>query len=95
MDTKAVLMISMPIEELSNLIERKLDEVLDKRFSPLRRQFEDRLISLKDAALKLGVTERTMNNLEKRGELIPSRIGSKVMYKESDITQYLNRKNAI
>ena len=48
---------------------------------------------LKEAAQKLGVTDRTMNNLEKRGELIPTRIGAKVMYKESDITQYLNRKS--
>lgn len=92
METKAVLMITMPVEELGNLIERRLDEVLDRRFSPLRRQFEDRLISLKEAAQKLGVTDRTMNNLEKRGELAPTRIGAKVMYKESDITQYLNRR---
>lgn len=93
MDTKAVLMISMPVTELANLIEIAVDKVLDKRFSPLRRQFEDRLITLKEAAQKLGVTDRTMNNLEKRGELIPTRIGAKVMYKESDITQYLNRKS--
>ena len=85
MDTKAVLMISMPVTELANLIEIAVDKVLDKRFSPLRRQFEDRLITLKEAAQKLGVTDRTMNNLEKRGELIPTRIGAKVMYKESDI----------
>lgn len=93
MDTKAVLMISMPVTELANLIEIAVDKVLDKRFSPLRRQFEDRLITLKEAAQKLGVTDRTMNNLEKRGELIPTRIGAKVMHKESDITQYLNRKS--
>lgn len=93
MDTKAVLMISMPVTELANLIEIAVDKVLDKRFSPLRRQFEDRLITLKEAAQKLGVTDRTMNNLEKRGELTPTRIGAKVMYKESDITQYLNRKS--
>ena len=93
MDTKAVLMISMPVTELANLIEIAVDKVLDKRFSPLRRQFEDRLITLKEAAQKLGVTDRTMNNLEKRGELIPTRIGAKVMYKESDIAQYLNRKS--
>ena len=50
MDTKAVLMISMPVTELANLIEIAVDKVLDKRFSPLRRQFEDRLITLKEAA---------------------------------------------
>ncbi len=92
METKAVLMISMPVEELGNLIERRLDEVLNRRFSPLRKQFEERLITLKEASQKLGVTDRTMSNLEKRGELMPTRIGAKVMYRESDITQYLNRK---
>lgn len=92
MDTKAILMISIPVEELGKLIELKLDEVLDRRFSPLRKQFEDRLISIKEASKKLGVTERTMSNLAKRGELMPTRIGTKVMYKESDITQYVNRR---
>lgn len=54
MDTKAVLMISMPVTELVNLIEIAVDKVLDKRFFSLRRQFEDRLITLKEAAQKLG-----------------------------------------
>lgn len=92
METKAVLMISMPVEELINLINTSVTHAVKEEFKPLRRQFEDRLISLKDAAAKLGVTDRTMNNLEKRGELIPTRIGAKVMYRESDITQYLNRR---
>lgn len=34
MDTKAVLMISMPVTELANLIEIAVDKVLDKRFLP-------------------------------------------------------------
>lgn len=91
METKAVLMISMPVDELIKLINTSVSRAVKEEFKPLRKQFEDRLISLKEASQKLGVTDRTMNNLEKRGELIPTRIGAKVMYKESDITQYLSR----
>lgn len=91
METKAVLMISMPVDELIKLINTSVSRAVKEEFKPLRKQFEDRLISLKEASKKLGVTDRTMNNLEKRGELIPTRIGAKVMYKESDITQYLSR----
>lgn len=94
MDTRATLTITMSVEELGNLIERRLDEVLNRRFTPLRRQFEDRLIPMSEAAKKLGVSVRTLSNLEQRKELIPSRIGKRVMYSESSITQYLNRNEA-
>lgn len=82
----------MTESELSQLLKKAVKDVMCEEFAPLRRQFEDRLISLKEAAQKLGVSDRTMNNLEKRGELIPTRIGAKVMYRESDITQYLNER---
>lgn len=82
----------MTESELFLLLKSAVKDVMCEELAPLRRQFEDRLISLKEAAQKLGVTDRTMNNLEKRGELAPTRIGAKVMYRESDITQYINRK---
>lgn len=89
---KMVMLAGIPEFEYWSKVKDILKEVVSEELSDVRRQFEDRLITLKEAAQKLGVTDRTMNNLEKRGELIPTRIGAKVMYKESDITQYLNRR---
>lgn len=87
-----VLMVSMPITELKQMITDAVDKALDTKFEPLRKQFEDRLITTNEAAEKLGVTRMTLHNLEKRGELIPVRVGGKVQYRESDITVYLRNK---
>lgn len=89
---KMVMLAGIPEFEYWSKVKDILKEVISDELSDVRRQFEDRLIPLKEASEKLGVTDRTMNNLEKRGELVPTRIGTKVMYRESDITQYLNRR---
>ena len=91
-DINATLMISMPVTEFKKMLNESVREVLKDEFSPLRRQFEDRLIPLHEAQKKIGVSRTTMFHLEKRGELIPTRIGAKVMYRESAITQYLSKK---
>lgn len=87
-----VLMVSMPVSELKQMINDAVDTALDRKFEPLRKQFEDRLITANETAEKLGVTRMTLHNLEKREELIPIRIGGKVQYRESDITIYLRKK---
>lgn len=86
-----IIVLTMTESELFQLLKSAVKEVVREEFAPLRREFEDRLITLREASKKLGVTDRTMNNLEKRGELLPTRIGAKVMYRESDITQFVNR----
>lgn len=84
-------MVTMPVEELQNMIQEAVQVVVKREFAPLRRQFEERLISLKDTATTLGVTKQTLYNMEQRGDLIPVRISpKKIMYRESDITQYLS-----
>lgn len=88
---ESVLMVTMTVTELQLMIKNAVNEAMSKEFAPLRRQFEDRLIDVKEAAAKLEVTRMTLYNLEKRGELIPLRIGSKVKYRESDITVYLRK----
>ena len=92
MKAEHILMTSMPVSELERMLEKLIDARLDVKFEPLRRQFEDRLIGVKEVCEKLGVTRQTLVNLEKREELIPLRIGSKVRYKESAVTAYLAKK---
>lgn len=87
-----ILMVTMPISELKQMINDAVNTALDRKFEPLRKQFEDRLITANEAAEKLGVTRMTLHNLEKREELMPIRIGGSVKYRESDITVYLRNK---
>lgn len=92
MKAEPVLMIQMPISELERMLREAVKSEIKAEFEPLRRQFEDRLIGVKEVCEKLGVTRQTLVNLEKREELIPLRIGSKVRYKESAVTAYLAEK---
>lgn len=87
-----ILMVTMTVSEFRQIINDAVDTALDRKFEPLRKQFEDRLITAKEAAEKLRVTRMTLHNLEKREELMPVRIGGKVQYRESDITIYLRNK---
>lgn len=87
------IMIGIPLSEYKEMMREVVREVVQEETKPLRRQFEDRLITRDEAAKKLNVTLHTLWNLEKRGELIPNRIGKKVLYRETVLTQYLNRKS--
>lgn len=86
-------MTSYTPDELKKMMEEVFYECFEKAFAPLRRQFEDRLITRHEAAKLLNVTLQTLWSMEKRGELIPNRIGKKVLYRETVLTQYLNRKS--
>lgn len=86
-------MIGIPLSEYKEMMREVVREVVQEETKPLRRQFEDRLITRDEAAKKLNVTLHTLWNLEKRGELIPNRIGKKVLYRETVLAQYLNRKS--
>lgn len=91
--TEHVLMVSMPVTELKQMINDAVDTALDRKFEPLRRQFEDRLIDRVDAAKALGVTLATLHNWNKNGTLLHVKIGGSVKYRESDITTFLSNKN--
>lgn len=90
MKAEPVLMIQMPVTELQRMIQEAVNSALDAKFEPLRRQFEDRLIGVKEVCEKLGVTRQTLYNI--KDELPPIKIGSKVRYKESAVTAYLAEK---
>lgn len=69
--TNTVLLTSIAVDDFELLIENLLRKIIKEEFAPLRRQFEDRLISRKEAAKALGVTLATLHNMKKRGELMP------------------------
>lgn len=87
-----ILITTMSVAELKQMINDAVDTALDRKFEPLRRQFEDRLIDRADAAKVLGVTLATLHNWNKNGTLLHVKIGGSVKYRESDITTFLRNK---
>ena len=83
-------MVSMPVTELQKMISAAVDKALEQRFEPLRKRFEERMLTTKEVAEALRVSEMTVYNMFKRGELTQIKIGSKTMYRESEVTQIIN-----
>ena len=83
-------MVSMPVTELQRMISAAVDKALEQRFEPLRKRFEERMLTTKEVAEALRVSEMTVYNMAKRGELNQIKIGSKTMYRESEVTQIIN-----
>lgn len=92
MSIARTIMITMSVDDLQSMIQSAVQLAIKEEFAPLRRQFEERLISIEEAAKILNVTKQTLYNWEKAEKLQPVRLSDrKVMYRESDITQYLNK----
>lgn len=87
-----MILISLSLEELKEIITDVIHKEISEQLKDVKRQFQERLVHRSEVAETLGVTSQTLWNLEKRGTLIPVRIGRKIMYRESDITQYIDSR---
>lgn len=87
---ESTIVITMSVTEFQNIIAEAVDKALEQRFEPLRKRFEERMLTTKEVAEALRVSEMTVYNMAKRGELTQIKIGSKTMYRESEVTRIIN-----
>ncbi|OJV89805.1 MAG: hypothetical protein BGO34_01635 [Bacteroidia bacterium 44-10] len=87
---ESTIVITMSVTEFQNVIAEAVDKALEQRFEPLRKRFEERMLTTKEVAEALRVSEMTVYNMAKRGELTQIKIGSKTMYRESEVTRIIN-----
>ena len=52
------------------------------------KRLEKILISKKETATALGLSIRTIDYLIKRGELIPKRVGARVLFRRDELTRF-------
>ena len=83
------IMITMSYPEFEKALEDIVDKVLDRRFEPLKKIYEEKLVTRDEVLRVLKISAPTLWRMEQRGDLVPVRIGRKVMYKESEITQII------
>lgn len=83
------IMITMSYPEFEKALEDIVDKVLDRRFEPLKKMYEEKLVTRDEVLRVLKISAPTLWRMEQRGDLVPVRIGRKVMYKESEITQII------
>lgn len=56
---------------------------------------EMKLLSAKECASLLGVTQQTISRLARKGEISSHQVGSRRLFLESDVTSYMKRENII
>lgn len=65
-------------------------EFYEKILEETQTEADQKMISVKEAAYMLGVDRSTLWRWEKKGYLIPARIGRKVLYRMADIKKIIN-----
>ena len=83
MNEKVVISIG-----LADIVKRVLTEIQDQE--TFAKTTDDNLVTAKRATRILAVTNNTLYRWEKNNYLLPVRIGSKRMYKFSDLEAILN-----
>lgn len=92
-------------EELSEIVRRNMAAVLEERIPPNLNEristVEERItaaatnrddyLTRKETAQMLHLTLATLHDMEKRRELLPVRIGRRVLYRRGDIEKALRK----
>lgn len=86
------VMIVVGAADLKEAIAEMWESHKEETARAIRRHRERPTISRTDAATALGVDTSTLWRWERMGYLVPVRIGTKVLYRASDIEEMLNRK---
>lgn len=89
-ESKRSVQIVVNREDLKWMVTEWVQEELNKR-----TQKQDNYLSRTKTALMLGVTLSTLWRWDKENYLKAVRIGSKVLYRESDIQRIINQNNKV
>ena len=77
-------------QELQGL-RREIREVLDK-LEKLQRKDPDSLLTRDEAAERLSISTRTLDDMADAGEIQPVRIRGRVLYSPATLDAYIRRK---
>jgi excisionase family DNA binding protein len=83
MNNKIEFVLSLPINELAEAIIQKLNTVKGESISD--NSTHENFLTRQEVSKKLNITLPTLHNYTKRGLIKSYKIGSRILYKESDI----------
>lgn len=86
------LVLQVSSDDLREIMKSFYHEERERTEEAIRKHREQPTLGRKEACEILGVTESTLWKWAKTGYLVPTKIGTKVLYKASDIDELLNRK---
>lgn len=84
------VMVSMSCSEFEQMLEKIVDKVLEQRFEPLKKKYEEKLITREEVIKLLRISPPTLWRMQNRGDLNPVKVGRRIMFRESEVTQLIN-----
>lgn len=88
---EATIMIGMPLPEYKAMMKGLMKEIFSEELSEVKKQFKEKLVTRDEAVKVLRISMQTLWRMEQRGDISPVRFGRKVMYRESELTQIINK----
>lgn len=86
------LVLQVTADDLRDVMKSFYHEEKVRTEEAIRKNRELPTIDRREACKILGVTNTTLWKWAKEGSLVPCKIGSKVLYKASDIEEFINRR---
>ena len=87
----ANIILQISADDLKEVVKAFYHEEKERTEEAISRHREQPTLTRKDAAKKLGVTLATLWHWQKSGYLTPVKIGTKVMYRPSDVDELLTK----
>lgn len=80
----------MPLPEYKTMMKGLMKEIFSEELSEVKKQYKEKMVTREEAMKALRVSGPTLWRMEQRGDINPVRVGRKVMFRESEITQIMN-----
>lgn len=85
----ANVILQISVDDLKEVVKAFYHEEKERTEEAISRHREQPTLTRKEAAKKLGVTLTTLWHWQKSGYLTPVKIGTKVMYRPTDVDELL------
>ncbi len=94
-ETNANIKFEITPEDLRGFAEELINRAVNEVAAVASEERNDHLLTKEEAKSLLGVCDSTLWHWQRRGYLVPIKIGTRVKYRESDVNRVLGKKNDI
>lgn len=87
------IVLNVTLADLRQLMVDTIDAMRERLLPIFMKAEEDKLLTAKEVADKLGICGTSVHNLKVKGSLTPVKVGRSTRYRQSEVNDLLNAKN--
>ena len=87
------IVLNVTLADLRQLMVDTIDAMRERLLPIFIKAEEDKLLTPKEVADRLGICLTSVHNMKKKGLLTPVKVGRSTRYRQSEVTELLNAKN--